>query len=71
MPSSGRMALVYCYSSLGALRVRPENVTWLDTDGREAVPPWFSFAQESQRRELLTARSHRRCRSALDVCDFT
>jgi hypothetical protein len=23
--------LVYCYSSLGAPRVRPENVTWLDT----------------------------------------
>jgi hypothetical protein len=32
--------------------------------------PAKSFARESQRREVLTARSHRLCRSALNVCDF-
>ena len=33
--------LVYCYSSLGALRVRPESVTWLDTAGVKAFLPGF------------------------------
>jgi hypothetical protein len=33
--------LVYCYSSLSALRVRPENVTWLNTAGVKAFLPGF------------------------------
>lgn len=43
MPSSVEWLLV-CYSSRGALR---------------GVSPWFSFAQEPQEGEVLTARSHR------------
>jgi hypothetical protein len=37
--------LVYCYSSLGALRVRPENVTWLDTAGVKPFLPGFHLPE--------------------------
>ena len=55
-----------------------EAATELETEATVAkatrsiqLNPAKSFARESQRREVLTARSHRLCRSALSVCDFT
>jgi hypothetical protein len=73
MPSSGRMTLgVLLLLFLTECAASPAGKRNLaGHSGREGVPPWFSFVRESQRREVLTARSHRLCRSASSVCDFT
>jgi hypothetical protein len=63
--------LVYCYSLTGCAASPAGKGNLAQHSGREGVPPWFSFAGESQRRKVLTARRHRLCRSALSVCDFT
>jgi hypothetical protein len=47
--------LVYCYSSLGDAANPAGKCNLAGHCGREGVPPWFSFALESQRREVLTA----------------
>src|SRR5208283_3474222 len=45
--------------------------SWAKATRSIQLNPAKSFARESQRREVLTARSQRLCRSALSVCDFT
>ena len=63
--------LLYRYSLTGCAASPAGKCNLAQHPGREGVPPWFSFAGESQRRKVLTARSHRLCRSALSICDFT
>jgi hypothetical protein len=70
MPSSGRMALGVLLFLTECAASPAGKCNLAEHGGREGVPLWFSFARESQRRELLTARSHRLCRYALNVCDF-
>jgi hypothetical protein len=65
MPSSGRMALGVPLFLTGCAASPAGKSNLAQHSGR------FSFAGESQRRKALTARSHRVCRSALSVCDFT